>query len=231
MTTTFEERIIKPVVFRNDIIHEDMEFYPVGMVFEEDCEDLITKYGLNSKYRDVILITKEDYDKSYPDIDTFTIYDGKYVPAISIRAMHRILFNDISINSLHFLANESLRRALLEYDGRHGRFFRYIIAKQEYPKNIFTLSININNSDDTAIALVDYMETVTSITGEAGLLVYAHNIDNGNNYTIYVDGNISPVMELRFMNTKVEADPDNDEGPVNDTEEPTEVTDDGSGTV
>ena len=222
----FEDRIISPMTYRNDVIREDMKYFPVGLVFEEEYGPIPQKYGLNHAYRDIIVIPKEEYDKFYKGVETFTINDGTLVPMISIRAMHRILFADISIDNLHFLANPHLRSELLDYDKEHGAFFQFLINKVEYPKTLFTLRFRLPNSDDIAIAMVDRIEQVMSVEGSPALLVYGHEADSGNNYTIYVNDVMSPSVELTFYKNQ-EVDK------KYPAEEPkkTEVTEDGTGTI
>ena len=189
-----------PWILYNDIErHIIMEYYPVCLVFE-DPTNFREKYKLNEAFGDCARFKVNELPRDL-DRNRLVIYEDNTVDFISIRAMHRIIYNDISVNDFHFFINNSLRKRLLEYDRTHGNFFEYLINKEEYPKNLFGIRVHIANSEDTAVGQVNYFEVVYSIFGgnKPGLLVYGYDPEDESNYSFYVDDDIASQIDLFYQ--------------------------------
>ena len=196
-----ENVFIPACVFIDPYSHLHTEYFPVSMVFDNP-DGYIEKYKLNGRYGDFAEFDAASLPKEITDIKGIVVKENGCIDFISIRAMHRIIFNDISNDNFHFLVNHGLRKELLEYDKSHGNFFSYLIAKTMYPKHIFTIRVHLANSNDVAIGAVDHIETVMTVDTHApGFLVYCHDLSDNKNYTFYIDETNSTSVELMYGNT------------------------------
>ena len=191
------DKVIPSCVFTDEKLHTSIMMFPTCLVLG-DSDDVAAKYNLNGRYGDCLDFHVENLPKEIV-LPELVVKDGGLVNFISLRAMHRIVFSEISIDNFHFFINDDLRRTILDYDKSHGNFFSYLINKEQYPKNLFTIRVHLAKSNDTAIGAVDHIEEVFSLdTHEAGLLAYCHDLENGNNYTFYIDDTNSSAIELAY---------------------------------
>ena len=192
------DKVIPSCIFTDEKLHTNIMLFPTCLVLE-DSDDVGIKYNLNGRYGDCLDFPVENLPKEIIEHPDIVVKDNGMINFISLRAMHRIVFSDISIDNFHFFINNDLRHTILEYDKSHGNFFSYLINKEQYPKNIFTVIVHLVKSNDTAIGAVDHIEEVFSLdTHEAGLLAYCHDLENGNNYTFYIDDTNSSAIELAY---------------------------------
>lgn len=184
-----KNRKIFGVEFINPELNESMLYFPAADIFVNE-PDYIEKYRLFAKYRDYKYVTKDGFPDDYPINNVQYNKDG-YCELISIRACHRILYEDISRNQYHFLENTYLRDRLTEYDKYHGMFFKFLFYKKMYPKNIMNLDVLAYGNKYTTN--VDYFEMVRGLDNGFGVLIYAHDDKEGkNNFTMYLDAESSP---------------------------------------
>ena len=190
-----KDRKIFEVEFINQDFCERMPYFPAADVFVNE-PDYITKYRLFSKFRDYKFVAKEHFPPGFP-INNMQYNNDGLCELISIRACHRILYEDISTGNKHFMENEFLKNKLLSYDELHGNFFGRLKELGEYHKNIFKIKTSINGIKYNAN--VDYYEAVWGLDNKPGILLYAHDDETGeNNYTIYLDGESCQYIHMNF---------------------------------
>ena len=188
-----KDRKIFGVEYYNPELNENMMYFPAADVFVNE-PDYVHRYRLMSKFRDFKYVSKENLPSEYP-INNVKYNEDGFCEFISIRACHCILYGDISRGLFHFLENPYLKEKLLEYDKYHGMFLKYLFDRRPYPKNIMHLNVKVYGQH--YVTNVDYFELVKGLDGGTGILVYAHDDQEGRqNYTVYLDSKSS--QEFRF---------------------------------
>ncbi len=191
-----KNRKIFDLTYTNPDFHEEMIFFPAEMVFVNE-PDFIERYKLNAKYRDFKLVTKEGLPQGFP-INNLEYDENGYATLISIRAMHRILYQDINTNTYHFLMNDTLKRKLLDYDKNHFGFLNGLLSRYPYTTSAFHARIDIKGVEEVATTTIDYIEQVHGLDNKPGFLVYAHDSENKDNYTLYLDGEFVQNLHILY---------------------------------
>lgn len=182
------------------LYHERLIYFFAKDIFtKEELKDnnFINKFGLDAKYRDYKIITKQDLPAGFPAENIeFTGEDNSAI-VVSIRAMHRIACSELGTKSIHFMFNWNIKWKMFNYDNDHGSLIKFMIHDRQIPaKWLFRLYLKNN----TILDLIGIrFEDVWNLDKEPGVLIYY--LEDNIIKTIYIDKNKINSLQIFDINT------------------------------
>lgn len=186
----YHERLI--YFFANDIFTKD----------ELENDKFIEKFGLDARYRDYKIITKDDLPAGMPVEKVTFNKNNNTAIVVSIRAMHRIACSELGTKSIHFMFNWNIKWKMFNYDNDHGSLIKFMIHNREVPAK-WLFRIHLANNKYLDLIGIRF-EDIWNLDNEPGMLIYY--VENNTIKSMYIDKNkiaslqIFDIQTVQFVN-------------------------------